>query len=486
MQKIKTFLKTKVGMSVAVVVVIIISVLIFKGKSGASETVTISKGDFTKVVSVSGKVIAVDNVDLSFETSGTVSAVYKKVGDKVTRGEIIASLDSSDVQASREKANADLVAAQAQLTKLQNGESSYSEVSINKQQVINTIIDAYTKSDDAVRNKVDQFFIDGRNQSPKIKYSFYNDGELKYKINEDRKSVEDSLVEFESFANDLSVNNYSDQSIKDAKAYIVQVKNFLAEVSLAVNSFEVSGGLTQTTVDKYKSDIATARTNVNGSLADLSSFEDKLHSSLSDVPVQEANVMSAQATVRNYDAQIAKTIIYAPFDGVLSLQDAKVGESVAAHTKVAGLISRGLQVEVYIPEISIPGVNLGNKAKVTLDAYPDASFDAVVTHVDPAETVKDGVSNYKLELQFVTTDPRIMSGLTGDVSIETQKLSGIISVGERSIVTDADKYYVYTKTKDGGIKTEVTLGIKDGKGNVEILSGLNEGDVILLNPPATN
>ena len=148
------------------------------------------------------------------------------------------------------------------------------------------------------------------------------------------------------------------------------------------------------------------------------------------------------------------------------------------------LISKDLEVEIYIPEISIPGVLVGNKAKVTLDAYTDASFDAIVTHVDPAETIRDGVSNYKVKLSLVASDPRVRSGLTGDVTIETEKKPNIISVGERSVVTEAGKYYVYKKTKDDPIKTEITLGIKDGKGNVEVLSGVSEGDDILLTPSA--
>ncbi|MES2409724.1 MAG: efflux RND transporter periplasmic adaptor subunit [Patescibacteria group bacterium] len=481
MQKIKTFLKSKVGISVVVVILIIISVLVFKGKSSASETVIISKGDFTKVVSVSGKVIAVNNVDLSFETSGTVAAVYKNVGDKVRSGEIIAALNSSDLIAQRDVAEADLEGAKAELSRITNSESS-SDVSINKEQAINAISDAYTTADDAVHNKVDQFFENPRT-GPEIKYTFYDYFSTKTKINDSREQIETDLQNFGILANSLNVNNYSNQKLTDAKKYIQKVKMFLDIVAPAVNSFEESNVLTNSMISEYRADVALARSNINTTLSDLTTYEDKLRGSVSDISIQQAKVSSKEANVRTYDAQIAKTIIYAPFDGTLSLQDAKVGESVAAHTKVSALISSGLQVEVYIPEISIPGVNLGNKAKVTLDAYPDASFDAVVTHIDPAETVKDGVSNYKLELQFVTTDPRIMSGLTGDVTIETQKKSGIISVGERSIVTDADKYYVYLKTKDNPVKTEVNLGIKDGKGNVEVLSGLNEGDIILLNPP---
>ncbi len=467
--------------SITVLVVIIILLVVWGRKASTdSGAYTAKLADFTKVVSVSGKVIPVSTVDLSFETSGTVASVPKDVGATAVKGDIIAALDSSEVSASRDKAYADLLSAQAELAKLQSG--SYDQVSLDKQQVINTIIDAYTKSDDAVRNKVDQFFNDGRNLSPKIKYDFYNSSEDKYQINDDRRNVEDSLVAFDLFANSLTTDTYKNDDIKTAEGFVKTIKNFLDEVSLAVNSFILSDGLTQTMVDKYKSDVATARTNVTGALLNLASYEDKLRSSISDIPVQEAKVKAAEANVKSFDAQIAKTRIVAPFAGVVSYQDAKVGGAVSASSKVASLISTDLQIEVYVPEISIPGILVGNKATVTLDAYPDVSFDATVSHIDPAETVKDGVSNYKVNLVFTSTDPRIRSGLTGDVSIETEKRANILSIGERSLITDSGHYYVYKKGKDDYVKTEVQIGVKDGRGNVEITSGLVPGDVIELTP----
>jgi len=481
MQKIKSFLKTKTGILGIIIVLILIGVFVFKGKTSTADTVTVTKGDFTKIVSVSGKVIAVNNVDLSFETGGTVSAVYKDVGEQVRRGEIIAALNSADLVAQRDIAEADLEGARAELAKINNTTSS--DVSVNKEQAINAIVDAYTKSDDAVHSKVDQFFDDARTSGPKIKYTFYDYFSTKGSINDTRLMVETDLENFALLANNINVDNYSDQKLRDARAYVQKVKSFLDLVAPAVNSYEESPSLTRAMIDGFRGDVATARTNINTVLTNLTTYEDKIRGSVSDASVQAAKVASKEANVRSYDAQIAKTIIYAPFNGILSIQDAKVGESVAAHSKVAAIISTGLQIEVYIPEISIPGVKLNNKATVTLDAYPDTKFEAVVTHIDPAETVKDGVSNYKVNLEFATADARVRSGLTGDVSIETEKKPGVLSIGERSIITDAGKYYVYLKTKDDSVKTEVTLGIKDGKGNAEILGGISEGDSILLNPP---
>lgn len=479
--KIKQYLKNKYVIGGLSFILILGAFLAFRSNNSKEESVKIVRGNFEKIVSISGKVIPSQDVELSFDASGTVAGVYKKVGDTAFQGQVIAVLDSSDIRANRDKANADLLVAKAELLKIQNPDTS-SEVSINKQQVVNTIIEAFTVSDDAIRNKVDQFFDDARTTGPEIKYTFYDYFSTKGKINDGRAKLELELVRFGTMANSLTINNYSDKSLKDTKAYVQKVKSFLDTVSFAVNSFEESSALTRSMIDGYRADVASARTNVNNILSDLISFEDDLISSISDVPIYEAKVKAAEANVRNFDAQVAKTVIVAPFNGVISFQDAKVGESVSQNTKVTSMISNGYEVEAYIPEVNISGINVGNPAKIKLDAYGGVEFPASIIHIDPAETVRDGVSNYKIKLAFDKQDTRILSGMTADVEIMTEKIADTIVVPERVLLTEEGKNYVMKITADGSIKVEVASGKKDGKGNIEITSGISEGDRIKLNP----
>lgn len=481
LQKIKLFIKER-KLIIGIGVVLIGSGLYFglRTNTTANTTVTVTLGNFEKVVSISGKVIPAQSVELGFETSGTVAGVYKNVGDKVNKGEVIAVLDTSDVVAQRDMARADLLAAQAELKKI-NDSTVGSDVSTNREQVVNAIIDAYTKSDDAIRNRVDQYF-DNPRTGPEIKYTFHDYFSTKDKINNSRALLENDLENFESMTSALSVDSYTDDKLLTAKRYVQKVKAFLDIVSFAVNSFEESHTLTSAMIDGYRSSLATARNNVNATLIDLATYESKLHSSISDASIQEAKVKSKEANVRSYDAQIAKGVIVAPFTGIISLQDAKVGESVGQNTKVASMISDGYEVEAYIPEVNISGIALGNQAKVTLDAYGDEEFLATIIHIDPAETMRDGVSNYKIKLAFDKPDARILSGMTADVNIVTLKILDVIVLPERVVVTEGDRSYVMVQSADDPIKTPVTLGRKDGKGNIEITSGLAIGQKVILNP----
>src|SRR3989338_3560778 len=109
-------------------------------------------------------------------------------------------------------------------------------------------------------------------------------------------------------------------------------------MSLTVNSFQPTSSVSQTTIDGYKSAIATARTNVSNSLDSVTASEEKLRTAVSklalkkagtvreQIDAQEAEVESAQATVANLEAQLAKTIIRSPIAGVVTKQDAKRGE----------------------------------------------------------------------------------------------------------------------------------------------------------------
>jgi RND family efflux transporter MFP subunit len=298
-----------------------------------------------------------------------------------------------------------------------------------------------------------------------------------------RATIEKTLAKFETLIAGLNVHTYNATTLSLAKEYLGAVKIFLDKLAPAVNTFEVGGTLTQSMADKYKSDLATARFSINESIEDITSFESALQGSVADIAVQESRVKAAEANVRGYNAELGKRSIVAPFSGILSRQDAKVGQAVGSNESVAALISKNLEIEVYVPEVSLPGIAAGNNATVVLDAYPDETFEAKVIHIDPAETQKDGVSNYKVRLSLQNTKSGVVSGLTSDVFIETERKQDILSLPVRSVATIEGKTYFYKKQGKDFVKTEVTLGTKDGKGNIEVISGASDGDVILVNPP---
>ena len=199
--------------------------------------------------------------------------------------------------------------------------------------------------------------------------------------------------------------------------------------------------------------------------------------------MQEASVEKARASLNNTRAQISKTIIASPINGVVTKQDAKVGEIVSASSHVVSVISdASFQVEANLPEADVSKVKISDLAKLTLDAYGnDVIFEAKVIAIDPAETVIEGVSTYKITFEFQKEDERIKSGLTANIDILAEKKEGVIAIPQRAILTQDGSKIVRVEREDGRVdEIKVELGLFGSDGRVEILSGLEEGMKVII------
>jgi len=159
-----------------------------------------------------------------------------------------------------------------------------------------------------------------------------------------------------------------------------------------------------------------------------------------------------------------------------------VGEAVSINVPVAKVISAsGFEVEVNIPEADIAKVKLGDKSKVTLDAYgDDALFEAEVVSIDPAETIIEGVATYKTTLQFSEKDDRIKSGMTANLDILTAERHSVIAIPQRAVITkDGQKTVRLLGDNNEVTEVNVQTGLRGSDGKIEILSGVNEGDKVI-------
>ncbi|MFA5084670.1 MAG: efflux RND transporter periplasmic adaptor subunit, partial [Candidatus Paceibacterota bacterium] len=270
----------------------------------------------------------------------------------------------------------------------------------------------------------------------------------------------------------------------------------------AVNSVEATTSLTQTTINGWKSDVSAGRTNVYTATTNLSAAEDGLKTAQSDltlaeqelildkagstveqIAAQEAEVEQAKANADNYRAQLAKTILRSPINGIVTKQDGNVGEIIAANTTLVSLISENnFKIEANIPETDIAKVKIGNTASLTLDAYGNSViFEATVTAVDPAETVIEGVSTYKTTFHFTKEDERIKSGMTANIDILTDKRENVIALPLRAVIGQNGGKIVKVLNDDGKIsEVPVESGLKGSDGNLEIIKGINEGDKVII------
>ncbi|MDD5589972.1 MAG: efflux RND transporter periplasmic adaptor subunit, partial [Candidatus Portnoybacteria bacterium] len=174
----------------------------------------------------------------------------------------------------------------------------------------------------------------------------------------------------------------------------------------------------------------------------------------------------------------------APFEGVVTKQDAKVGQIVSINTPLISLMSRAqFQIEANIAEADIAKIKIGNAARVTLDTYGSQEiFFTRVAKIDPAETLIEGVATYKTTFQFDREDSRIKSGMTANIDIVAQEQKGVLSLPMRAILQESGRRFVLARNEEEFQKKEVMLGIRGVSGDVEILAGVKEGDEVMLSP----
>ncbi len=494
---------------IALIVIVGATKVLGGNKKSAVETMTVQPSTFSQQVSVTGKVVSAQDVDMSFESGGRVSVVNIDVGQHVKAGQSLSVVDSGDAYASYLQRQAALEAEQARLNAMLAGtrpeelaiaQTSYDQA---KNAIMNAITSGFTTTDDAIRIKTDQLYTDPRKINPKIIY--FDNYDLKTKLETERVTIGTLLDAWSASVNKLQSAGYSDSYLAEAKSNLVTIKAYLDEINIATGSIQPATTIPQSTIDKYRSDASIARSNIVNAITTLNSAENSFRSAgdqlalkkagsrPEDIDAERANVKSAQANLLSAQAQLSQRSINAPFDGVITKVDAKIGQIVSPSVPVISMISdSALEIEAYIPEADIAKVQLKQTAKVWLDSYgPDNNFDAVVTSIDPAETVVEGVATYKTKLQFTKTDDRVRSGMTANIDIQTDNREGVISIPARAVVNTNGVKTVYvvvkgsnnsSSTSNQGEARVVETGSTDTKGNTEIKTGLKAGDIIITNP----
>ena len=150
------------------------------------------------------------------------------------------------------------------------------------------------------------------------------------------------------------------------------------------------------------------------------------------------------------------------------------GMSAAFDISVGGAVKMNIEVD----ELDIDTVALGQAAGVTLDAYPNEEFAAVVTHISYIGASAGSITTYSVEITL-DYDQRLLSGMNGSAVITSDSVNGVLVIPIEAIHEDSTGIYVYIKDENGErLRADITTGLSDGS-LAEVTSGLAEGDVVL-------
>jgi len=460
--------------------------------------------NLTESVSVTGGVKAAQTVDLAFERAGKVVSVPVAVGDKVYQGQALVYLNADDALNDLASAKAALALAQAQAglqdTGLTNAQLSLTEA---QKSMLDKIQNAYFSSDDAVRTETNPLFTIPLTYTPQF-LIVQPDYQFTVNIQNERADLENILTNWNAEISSASSTSDFEVLSAHARQNILIVKKYLDDVASALNNALVNPSVSVATMTNWKLAVTTARGSVSGALVALSGADSQLIASQSAFDVAEqqvqngtsgnasdvaapslsqAQIDAAQVNVDRANSALAKTALRAPFSGVVSQMDAKVGQTVSVGVPLAGMISdANYQIEGFVSESDAGKINIGQIASTTLDAYGSSvNFPTKVALIDPAATVQNGVSSYKVTFQFVGNDVRVKAGMTANISVFVASKNGVLTVPSSAIVRrGVDDYVLVSSSKNSNaVLRQVTTGIIGDDGSVEIVSGITTTDLIV-------
>lgn len=517
MKKTKDFL-TKNKKLVIIVSAIIIIIFYFYFRSSSTSTTnkyfigSVKSGNIVMSVSGSGQVEANERIDLkSSNGSGTITDVKVKAGDMVKAGQTLIVIDEAKSLVSLIQARSNLETATANYNKVVNGATpddllTYEASLSNSEKSLDTSMrDAYYKIEDSIFSKIDNLFNNGQTVNPEIKVRVENDSVAKaanysrLAITEKIKGIKDVLYEVP----------FTESSRTKIKELIISAKSLSDQLGKIVGDLSgTNSALSASQIDTYYSYVNSAASQINGALSTVNSAEASYTSAknelyLKKAPAKSEELISAKASLTNAQASLMSAqnayndnVIKAPFDGQVASLNAVKGNQVDSSTALATVISPEKNAKISLNEIDVAKIKVGDKSKLTFDAFPDLSLDGEVIDVDNIGTVVSGVVSYNVKIRISDPDSRIKVGMSVSATIINGQKENVLIVPTSAIKTlSTNKNQSYVEVLPEGLQTtgtstSITTNLLPTKKNVvtglsndiqtEIVSGLTEGEKIII------
>lgn len=310
-----------------------------------------------------------------------------------------------------------------------------------------------------------------------------------------------------------------------------QTGRLLSSVGAVLNATSPNGMLTQATLDTKKSTISTSRSSVAAQYTTLlasgqaidtainsySNYQTAYNKAVNDLAVTEANsqntikireaaylqakanyegktLPSREVDLAPYRAAVAiaaanreRAILRAPVDGVVGKIGKKKGELVTSADAVVQIVSPHFEIRVDVPETDIAKISNSTRrdATFTLDAFGEENkFTGNIITVNQDSTEIQDVVYYQVTIAVndEKIDKSLQSGMTANVKIITDTRENVLFVPQRTLRTreNGEKFIRVLNADKTEREATVVPGLRADDGKVEILSGLNEGETVII------
>jgi len=192
-----------------------------------------------------------------------------------------------------------------------------------------------------------------------------------------------------------------------------------------------------------------------------------------------ARLQGADA-LKEWEDVYKPTPLIAPIDGQVIVRTVNPGQTVTTSDVVVALSDR-LIVQAQVDETDVGKVKLGQKAAITLDAYPEIAAQGKVDHIYYESKIVNNVTIYAVDIVPEKVPEVFRSGMSANVQIIQEQKDHVLLLPKEAVKKHHDKSFVMVR-QEGDPKParqDVVTGLSDDV-NIEIVSGLNAGDKVVI------
>jgi HlyD family secretion protein len=258
----------------------------------------------------------------------------------------------------------------------------------------------------------------------------------------------------------------------------IDIKDYVYDQFRNLKYREYKGYASEATIEQADKDLALAESRLEDAR--------RAYERLLKGPDSE-EVAAAQARVAAAQATLNLAHLTAPFAGTITQAFPAVGDQVSAGTvgfRIDNLTS--LLVDVQVSEVDINNITVGQNATLLFDAILNKEYNGKVVQVGQAGETVQGVVSFTVTIELTDTDELVKPGMTAAVSVVVDEVKDMLLIPNRAVRLVDGNRVVYVLKDGQPVQVKIRLGASSDTMSVIIEGDINEGDLIILNPPSFN
>lgn len=237
--------------------------------------------------------------------------------------------------------------------------------------------------------------------------------------------------------------------------------------------FMLDDSVQQAELAKAKANVVLATNNVKrASTLAKSGFTSKV-----GLEESQAELNLARANVQLAEANLEKTVIRAPFDGVMGIRKVSPGDIVTPQMSLVSIDQYSpIKIEFSVPERYLREIKVGSQVELSSDALPGKPIPAIITAID--SRVGEASRGIRVQALSENTDHVLFPGQFVTVNLKLQENENTLLIPDQALVAGAKQNYVYLVVDGKAKKQEVKVGLR-AENKAVVLDGLKEGDLVI-------